>query len=85
MQEVQAMAQYTVRNVPAGLDRALREWAKRRNVSLNRAIVDALKRGIGIEGEQEHSDLDDLVGTWQEDPVCEQALTDQDTIEPDIW
>ena len=54
-------------------------------MSLNRAIVDALKRGIGIEEDQEHGDLDDLVGTWQEDPMCEQALSEQDTIEPDIW
>ncbi|MFO7848618.1 MAG: hypothetical protein R6V67_01550 [Spirochaetia bacterium] len=79
------MSQYTVRNIPAGLDRALREWAKRRNVSLNRAIVDALKRGIGIEEEQEHHDLDDLVGTWQEDREFEQAISEQDAVEPDLW
>lgn len=76
------MNQYTVRNIPAGLDRALREWAKRRNVSLNRAIVDALKRGIGIEEEQEHHDLDDLVGTWKEDGEFEQALAEQSACAP---
>jgi len=79
------MPQYTVRNVPAGLDRALREWARRRKISLNSAIVDALKRGVGMEEEQEKSDLDDLIGTWQEDTEFDQALADQDTIEPDLW
>ena len=85
MQEVYTVPQYTVRNIPAGLDRALREWAKRRSISLNQAIVDALKRGVDIEAEQEYSDLDDLVGTWQADEVCDQALADQDRIEPDLW
>lgn len=79
------MPQYTVRNVPDGLDRALREWARRRKISLNSAIVDALKRGVGMEEEQEKSDLDDLIGTWQEDTEFDQALADQDTIEPDLW
>ena len=79
------MRQYTVRNIPAGLDRALREWAKRRRVSLNQAIVDALRRGIGIEEEQEHNDLDDLIGTWQKDQEFDRALAEQDTLEPDLW
>lgn len=79
------MPQYTVRNIPAALDRALRESAQKRNVSLNRAIVDALKRGTGIEEEPEHRDLDDLIGTWQADPEFDRALAEQDSIEPDLW
>ncbi|MCF7949688.1 MAG: hypothetical protein K9M94_13955 [Spirochaetia bacterium] len=78
------MRQYTVRNIPGALDRALREWARRRTVSLNQAIVDAIKRGIGMDEEQEHNDLDDLVGTWQQDEEFERALSEQDTIEQDL-
>lgn len=76
------MRQYTVRNIPGALDRALREWARRRNVSLNQAIVDAIKRGIGMDEKREHNDLDDLIGTWQKDEEFEQALSEQDTIQP---
>ena len=79
------MRQYTVRNIPGGLDRALREWARRRNVSLNQAIVDAIKKGIGMDEEQEHNDLDDLIGTWQQDEKFEQTLSEQDTIKQDLW
>ena len=79
------MRQYTVRNIPSALDRALREWARQRNISLNKAIVAAIKRGIGMDEEQEHNDLDDLIGTWQQDEEFEQALTEQDTIEQDLW
>lgn len=85
MHEEQAVPQYTVRSIPAGLDRALREWAHKRNASLNRAIVDVLKKGIGIEEEQEHSDLDDLIGTWQADEDFDLAIAEQNTIEPDLW
>jgi hypothetical protein len=85
MQKEHAVLQYTVRKIPDALDRALREWARRRNVSLNQAIVDAIKRGIGMDEEQEHNDLDDLIGTWQQDEEFEQALREQDTIEQDLW
>jgi len=84
MQKEQAVRQYTVRNIPSALDRALREWDRRRNVSLNQAIVDAIKRGIGMDEEQEHKDLDDLIGTWQKDEKFEQALSEQDTIEQEL-
>ena len=79
------MRQYTVRNIPSALDRALREWARKRNISLNKAIVDAIKRGIGMDEEQEHNDLDDLIGTWQQDEEFEQAIIEQDKIEQDLW
>ena len=86
MQEMTAVPQYTIRNIPDALDRELRERAKRRGMSLNEAAIDALKRGLGIAGDAvEYNNLDDLVGTWKKDEACDRALTDQDTIEPDIW
>jgi hypothetical protein len=81
-----ALSQYTIRNVPEGVDRELREWAKRRGVSLNEAAIEALKRGLGITGGgPEFHDLDDLIGTWKADQKCDRALADQDRIEPDLW
>ena len=85
MHKEKALKQYTVRNIPAALDRALREWARRRNVSLNQAIVDAMQRGLGVEEEYEHDDLDDFIGTWQKDEECEQAFAEQDTVDQDLW
>ena len=80
------MPQYTIRNVPDILDQELRERAKRRGMSLNEAAIDALRRGLGISDDVvEYDDLDDLVGTWKKDEAFDQALADQDTIEPGIW
>lgn len=53
---------------------------------LNDAAIDALRRGLGIsEDTVEYDDLDDLIGTWKKDPVFDEALADQDTVEPDLW
>ncbi len=86
MQEVIAVPQYTIRNIPDVLDHELRERARRRGMSLNEAAIDALRRGLGIADDVvEYDDLDDLVGTWKKDEAFDQALADQDTIEPDLW
>ena len=80
------MAQYTIRNVPERVDRELRAWAQRSGMSLNEGAIEALKRGIGLaESTAEYHDLDDLIGTWQEDEECDRALADQDVVEPELW
>lgn len=70
--------QYTLRNVPPGVDRALRRRAKQLSKSLNEVALQALSRGAGVEHElkQQH-DLDFLFGSWTEDPEVDQALADQ--------
>ena len=30
-------------------------------------------------------DLSDLAGTWVEDPAFDQAIRDQDVVDPDLW
>ena len=40
------MPQYTIRNVPEALDRELRKRAKRKGISLNAAVVEAMRQGL---------------------------------------
>ena len=52
--------QYTLRNIPPALDRALRRRAKQLDRSLNEVALEALARGVGVErelGQQHHLDL----------------------------
>ena len=78
--------QYTIRHVPTVVDVALRQRARAENRSLNDVAVEALMRGAGVaEDSVRYRRLDDLAGTWEEDPRFEQALTDQDTIDADVW
>ncbi len=78
--------QYTLRNVPANLDRALRHAARDQSKSLNQVAVEALQRAVGLTEEPlKRRDLTDLVGSWKEDPRIDAALRDQDRIDPEMW
>ena len=78
--------QYTVRDIPPRVDEALRRKAKEQGVSLNRAAVAALAHGLGLSEEQPvYHDLDDLVGTWIEDPAFDEAIRQVHTVDPGLW
>jgi len=78
--------QYTLRDIPAALDLALRERAKREGKSLNQVAREAMKRGIGLpDQEQVAHDLDHVIGTWQDDPAFDEAIALQDKVDPEAW
>ncbi len=78
--------QYTLRDIPPALDRALRERADQEGKSLNQVAREALRRGIGLpEQERVSDDLDQLVGTWQDDPAFDEAIRQQDMVDPEAW
>ncbi len=78
--------QYTIRSVPSVVDRVLRERARRRNRSLNQVALEALRRGAGLEAQEPaFDDLDDLIGTWEEDAAFEASLKRQDVVDRKLW
>lgn len=78
--------QYTIRQIPQALDRALREIARRSGRSLNEAAIQAMIRGAGLGEEPlRRRELRDLAGTWQEDAEFDRALADQDRIDESLW
>jgi plasmid stability protein len=81
-----AGVQYTLRNIPKEVDRALRERARRERRSLNDVALAALERALGVDAETTpQRDLSDIAGTWISDPVVDEALAHQRTIDPDLW
>ncbi len=71
--------QYTIRNVPAHLDQALRRAARERGKSLNEVTIETLARGAGIAGQSiRRRNLGDVAGTWRKDPAFDAALAEQD-------
>jgi hypothetical protein len=78
--------QYTLRQIPQALDRALRELARRTGRSLNEVAILALIRGVGL-GEEPvcRRELKDLAGTWQEDAEFDGALREQDRVDESLW
>jgi hypothetical protein len=78
--------QYTIRNIPAYLDTALRGSARLQGKSLNEVAIEALVRGAGLGDQQiKRRDLSDIVGTWEEDPAFDAAIADQDKIDEEMW
>lgn len=81
-----ASVQYTIRQVPARIDRSLRQQSKQAGQSLNEAAIVALTKGLGLAGEPPcYHDLDPLAGTWQEDTAFDAAIAAQDQVDPSLW
>lgn len=78
--------QYTIRNISDVLDDALRKRARETGKSLNETALEALAEGVGLAAPaRRRRDLSDLVGKWKPDPALEEALADQDRVDPDLW
>ena len=78
--------QYTLRAVPGDIDQALRRRAKQEAKSLNAVAVEALARGLQIATKPVvHTDLDGLVGSWEEDPAFDQAIADFGQVDEEAW
>jgi hypothetical protein len=78
--------QYTIRNVPPRVDRALRTKAAERGLSLNALLLAALQAEAGVDGPpRAYHDLDDLFGSWVPDRAVERALAEQRQVEPGDW
>lgn len=77
---------YTIRGVPADLDRRLRETAQEREMSLNALVLEYLMRAARLPGEDgRYHDLDHLIGKWQDDPAFDAVLQDQRKIDGEMW
>ena len=78
--------QYTIRKLPARLDKLIRKRAKEEGKSLNTVAVEALMEAFGLRGGvPSHRDLGSLAGSWAEDPAVEEALREQRVIDDEMW
>lgn len=74
---------YTIRGVPAEVDRALRMKAAQRKESLNRVVLDELTRAL--LGNTVKEDFSDLAGKWEPDPGFDAVISSQRQIDADKW
>lgn len=53
---------------------------------MNTVALEILAEGLDLEGSaMEYQDLDNLVGTWKEDPAFDAAIAEFDKIEDADW
>jgi plasmid stability protein len=81
-----APRQYTIRNVPADVDRELRRRAKQLGKSFNQIALEALVAGAGLRLHPKR-DLTGIAGsmTDEEGAELEREVRLQRQIDPDLW
>jgi hypothetical protein len=78
--------QYSLRQVPIHVDRAVKEHAARYGRSMNSVALDALEKGLGLGQEPvRHHDLDLLAGTWVEDEAFDQTVAGLRKVDRGLW
>ena len=84
------MKAITVRNIPPGVAKVVKEKARKEGLSLNRAVVSLLEEAAGITKPATpvvHHDLDHLAGTWSQAEYDEfiESLREHRQIDPEMW
>ena len=86
------MNQLTIRGFDDELAGRIRQLASREGISLNRAVLRLLRRGVGLRERNSSADtvgasLDHLIGTWtaEEAREMERALEDLSRIDEAMW
>ena len=75
--------QYTIRGIPLEVDRALRERAKQRRMSINQVIIEELT--LATLGRKQVADFSEFVGRWAPDPDFDKILESQRQVNADDW
>lgn len=84
------MKAITLRNLPPALDKTIRQRARGKRMSVNKAVIGLLEEHLTedrTKGVELYHDLDDLFGSWTEDvaTVFDQALAKQRALDQDVW
>lgn len=80
------MPNLSLRGLDATILARLKTDAKRRKISVNRTIIDALTKHFG-QSDGAYSDLDALAGTWSKAQAAEfdEAITPFGTVDQALW
>lgn len=78
--------QYTIRGIPERFDAVVRHEAKISHQSMNLVLLKALERGLDLGAEPiRYNDLNDLAGSWVNDPEFDKAMADMDKVDEGLW
>ncbi len=83
------MTAITLRNLSPNLYQRIRQCARQKRVSMNKAVIALIEEHLGLEHKKtaaEFHDLDALCGRWtmEEAAAFDRALAEQRTIDPDL-
>lgn len=76
--------QYTIRSIPAKLDRSLRQQSKETGKSLNDVVIATLEKGAGISAGHTFNDLDWFIGSKSLSSSFEEEIEWLDSVPKEI-
>lgn len=86
------MKQITLRSIPDEVEKTVRKEAKRKGVSLNKAIIALLERSVGTKVRETkkrvvYHDLDHLAGLWSREEATsfDKTLKSQRKVDAELW
>lgn len=86
------MKQITIRGIPEDIARTIEKEAKRKQSSLNKAIISLLEKATGISAKEKkkktlYHDLDHLFGIWtkEEAAIFKKSLELQRKVDEELW
>ena len=77
--------QYTIRNIPPELDRALKARAKKLGKSVNQVALEALAGSVGVPVKRR--DLRNMPGTWSRGDAArfDRFLAESRAVDEELW
>ncbi len=83
------MTAITLRNLSPNLYQRIRQCARQKRVSMNKAVIALIEEHLGLEHKKTAAELHDLAalcGRWtmEEAAAFDRALAEQRTIDPDL-
>jgi transcriptional regulator of met regulon len=84
------MKAITLRDIPPKVQKVIRDRARRRRISEDRAVIELLEEQVPVPQRGEdglYHDLDDLFGTWSDEEADEfdRILREMRQIDRDMW
>ena len=82
------MSQFTIRDVPDAVERAIRRRAAEEHKSINRTVNELLQKALGIEPlSQKRRDFSALSGSWEAEEAAEfeRSIAPFEQIDDEVW
>jgi hypothetical protein len=83
------MKTISVRGLDSAILATIKKAAKERAISMNRFIVDALEKSVGVKHKSlsEHHDLDEFFGSWNEEEYARitKSVGAHRQIDKELW
>lgn len=78
------MNAYKLSALPKHVEQELQRRALAERKDIDAVILESLERGLGLRSDL-HTDLDFLIGRWEDDSGFDEAVASFEKVDEDLW